>query len=134
MLHYITRIQYCQAHHLAFADYDEDGRMAFARGTMPWRALPIQGLAKMEVSEESDSGIRACTTKLDATLPGMPPYLPGGDYAFLLTTADGTRLLLGRHLPPHPMLLTTSAHPARTSDTAAYTLTITLNSHPYFFL
>ena len=133
MLHYITHIQYCPAHHLAYADYDETARLAFARGVMPWRDICIRGLAKMEVTEESDSGIRVATCKLDATLAGRPPYLPAGPYAFLLTTADGTRLLLGRHLPPHPMVLTTAAHPARTADTAAYTLTITLNEKPYFF-
>jgi hypothetical protein len=68
MLLYIHKIEYCEAKHLKSAIFLPDYFKVILKEVMPWREVPIVGLAALETGDELDNGVRIHTQKLTATL------------------------------------------------------------------
>ena len=70
---------------------------------MPWREVPIVGLASLEIGDELDNGVRLHTQKLTATLETEYVF-PQSPTAFLITAVNGTQYLIGTADAPFPLI------------------------------
>lgn len=119
---YINKVEVCAAQHLrsvlAFAPTGQ----AFTGGEyIPFRDLPLAGLAALEQASELQDGARIWTSRLTAVLrrPFVPPLRP---VAFRLTMTDGTRLLMGLGGRPHPTADVQAQREAKAGGASALTL------------
>lgn len=105
-LPHIITVHWTEAYHLADVVTQRYARpSALALSPVPWRRLPILGLAKLSATEEEKDGTRTHTTTLTATLclTAFEPSRPQRPMAYKLTAADGTEWLLGTCEPPYPL-------------------------------
>lgn len=105
-LPHIITVHWTEAYHLADVVTQRYARpSALALSPVPWRRLPILGLAKLSATEEEKDGTRTHTTTLTATLclTAFEPTRPLRPMAYKLTAADGTEWLLGTCEPPFPL-------------------------------
>ena len=70
---------------------------------MPWREVPIVGLAALETGNELDNGVRLHTQKLTATLETEYVFLQSPT-AFFITAVNGTQYLFGTSDAPYPLI------------------------------
>jgi hypothetical protein len=70
---------------------------------MPWREVPIVGLAALETGDELDNGVRLHTQKLTATLETEYVF-PQSPTAFFITAVNGMQYLLGTSNAPFPLI------------------------------
>ena len=103
MLLYIPKIEYCEAKHLKSAIYLPDHFKVVLKEVMPWREVPIVGLAALETGDELDNGVRLHTQKLTATLDTEYVF-PHSPIAFLITAVNGTQYLIGTSDAPFPLI------------------------------
>ena len=103
MLLYIHKIEYCEAKHLRSAIFLPDHFKVFLKEVMPWREVPIVGLAALETGDEFDNGVRLHMQKLTATLETEYVF-PQSPTAFLITAVNGTQYLLGTSDAPYPLI------------------------------
>ena len=107
MLPQITQVQWCEAR--LFTDFlytRPGGRFAvLALKPVPWKRLPIVGLAKVTQEEEVKDGVRTHTLTLSVTLCKRveacgftTPHI-----AYKLTAADGTEWVMGTDEAPYPL-------------------------------
>lgn len=122
MLHYINRIDAVAAMHLAPALILPALRQAILPEYVPLRALPLSGLAALEVTAERADGRTLHTARLTALLAAFwePPGAPAA--LILHTVRGGAPLLMGTSQRPFPTLLTSLTCPDRASQRAACTL------------
>ena len=126
---YITRIYYMPAHHAHLFVHDPARGVTYCSDYMPWKELPIVGLASLEESDERQQSVPIYTQQVKATLcQRHADLLPSEVYAFLLRTADGRNFLLGDSRRPHPQASQTLQMAGRTSDTSAWSLLIKQSS------
>lgn len=112
----ITAVHWTEAYHLADVVAQRYARpSALALSPVPWRRLPIHGLAKLTATEEEKDGTRTHTTTLTATLclTAFEPSRPQRPMAYKLTAADGTEWLLGTCEPPYPLTTFTTTRSAK---------------------
>ena len=105
-LPHIITVHWTEAYHLADVVTQLYARpSALALSPVPWRRLPIVGLAKLTASEEEKDGTRTHTTTLAATLclTAFEPSRPRRPMAYKLTAADGSEWLLGTCEAPFPL-------------------------------
>ena len=103
MLLYIHKIEYCEAKHLKSAIFLPDHFKVILKEVMPWREVPIVGLAALETGDELDNGVRLHTQKLTATLDTEYVF-PHSPIAFLITAVNGTQYLIGTSDAPFPLI------------------------------
>jgi len=103
MLLYIHKIEYCEAKHLRSAIFLPDHFKVILKEVMPWREVPIVGLAALETGDELDNGVRMHMQKLTATLETEYVF-PQSPTAFLITAVNGTQYLLGTSDAPYPLI------------------------------
>lgn len=92
-LPHIITVHWTEAYHLADVVTQRYARpSALALSPVPWRRLPIIGLAKLSATEEEKDGTRTHSTTLTATLclSSFEPTRPQRPMAYKLTAADGT--------------------------------------------
>ena len=133
MLLHIHRIEYCEAYHLASAIVLPETASVLLREPMPWKKLPMVGLATLETSEEVKKGVRTHSAKLTATLCGGRLALPLRPLAYRLTCVNGRQYLLGTADPPFPLTAQEVKMPGNAAETSAVALVVSLNS-PFGFL
>ena len=103
MLLYIHKIEYCEAKHLKSAIYLPDHFKVVLKEVMPWREVPIVGLAALETGDELDNGVRLHTQKLTATLETEYVFSQSPT-VFLITAVNGMQYLLGTSDAPYPLI------------------------------
>lgn len=103
MLLYIHKIEYCEAKHLKSAIFLPDHYMVILKEVMPWREVPIVGLAALETGDELDNGVRLHTQKLTATLETEYVF-PQSPTVFLITAVNGMLYLIGTADAPYPLI------------------------------
>lgn len=103
MLLYIHKIEYCEAKHLKSAIYLPNHFKVILKEVMPWREVPIVGLAALETGDELDNGVRLHTQKLSATLETEYVF-PQSPTVFLITAVNGTQYLIGTADAPYPLI------------------------------
>lgn len=130
MLLHINRIDYCETYHLASAIMFPETACVLIREPMPWKRLPMVGLATLETSETVEKGVRKHTTKLSATLCGGRLPLPSRPLAYRLSCINGRQYLLGTAEPPFPLALQEVSLPSNAAETSAVKLVVSLQS-PY---
>lgn len=128
MLLHINRIDYCEAYHLVSAIVLPETASVLIREPMPWRRLPMVGLATLETSEEVKKGVRTHSAKLTATLCGGRLALPSRPLAYRLTCVNGRQYLLGTADPPFPLTTQEEKMPGNAAETSAATLVVTIQS------
>ena len=128
MLLHIHRIDSCEAYHLASAIVLPETASVLLREPMPWKRLPMVGLATLETSEEVKKGVRKHTAKLTATLCGGRIALPSRPLAYRLTCVNGRQYLLGTADPPFPLTAQEVKMPGNAAETSAVSLVVSLNS------
>ena len=133
MLLHIHHIDYCEAYHLAYSIVLPETASVLIREPMPWRQLPMVGLATLETSEEVKKGVRTHSAKLTATLCGGRLALPSRPLAYRLTCVNGRQYLLGTADPPFPLTAQEVKMPGNAAETSAVALVVSLNS-PFGFL
>ena len=133
MLLHIHRIDCCEAYHLASAIVLPETASVLLREPMPWKRLPMVGLATLETSEEVKKGVRTHSAKLTATLSGGRIALPSRPLAYRLTCVNGRQFLLGTADPPFPLTAQEVKMPGNAAETSAVALVVSLNS-PFGFL
>ena len=126
---YITHIYYMPAHHAHLFIHEPERGVTHCSDYMPWKELPIVGLASMEESEERQQSVPIYTQQVKATLCQRADLPSSEVYAFRLRAADGRNFLLGDSRRPHPQASQTLQMAGRTSDTSAWSLLIK-NSSP----
>lgn len=130
MLLHIHRIDFCEAYHLASAIVLPETASVLLREPMPWKQLPMVGLATLETSEEVKKGVRTHSAKLTATLCGGRLALPSRPLAYRLTCVNGCQYLLGTADPPFPLASQEVSLPSNAAETSAVKLLVSLQS-PY---
>lgn len=133
MLLHIHRIDCCEAYHLASAIVLPETASVLICEPMPWKRLPMVGLATFETSEEVKKGVRTHSAKLTATLCGGRLALPSRPLAYRLTCVNGRQYLLGTADPPFPLTAQEVKMPGNAAETSAVALVVSLNS-PFGFL
>lgn len=133
MLLHIHRIDCCEAYHLASSIVLPETASVLLREPMPWKRLPMVGLATLETSEEVKKGVRTHSAKLTATLCGGRLALPSRPLAYRLTCVNGRQYLLGTADPPFPLTAQEVKMPGNAAETSAVALVVSLNS-PFGFL
>ena len=128
MLLHIHRIDSCEAYHLASAIVLPETASVLLREPMPWKRLPMVGLATLETSETVEKGVRKHTTKLSATLCSGRLALPSRPLAYRLTCVNGRQYLLGTADPPFPLTTQEDIRPGNAAETSAVSLVVSLNS------
>ena len=103
MLLYIHKIEYCEAKHLKSAIFLPNHFKVILKEVMPWREVPIVGLATLETGDELDNGVRLHTQKLTATLETEYVF-PQSPTVFLITAVNGTQFLIGTADAPLPLI------------------------------
>lgn len=126
MLLYIHKIEWCEAYHLQSALLMPHDRQAILRDVAPWRTLPIVGLAALETSEEMENGVRLHTTKLSATLEETFVF-PERPVAFLASSVNGSRFLIGTAQRPFPLVNQNSVLPSNSTENCITELVVTLS-------
>ena len=124
MLLHIHRIDCCEAYHLASAIVLPETACVLLREPMPWRQLPMVGLATLETSEEVKKGVRTHSAKLSATLCGGRLALPSRPLAYRLTCVNGRQYLLGTADPPFPLTTQEEKWPGNAAETSAVSLVV----------
>ena len=128
MLLHIHRIDFCEAYHLASAIVLPETASVLLREPMPWKQLPMVGLATLETSEEVKKGVRTHSAKLTATLCGGRLALPSRPLAYRLTCVNGRQYLLGTVDPLFPLTTQEEKRPGSAAETSAVALVVSLNS------
>ena len=124
MLLHIHRIDCCEAYHLASAIVLPETASVLLREPMPWKQLPMVGLATLETSEEVKKGVRTHSAKLTATLCGGRLALPLRPLAYRLTCVNGKQYLLGTADPPFPLTTQEVKIPGNAAETSAVSLVV----------
>ena len=124
MLLHIHRIDCCEAYHLASAIVLPETASVLLREPMPWKQLPMVGLATLETSEEVTKGVRTHSAKLTATLCGGRIALPSRPLAYRLTCVNGKQYLLGTADPPFPLTTQEDKRPGNAAETSAVALVV----------
>ena len=124
MLLHIHHIDYCEAYHLASAIVLPETASVLLREPMPWRQLPMVGLATLETSEEVKKGVRTHSAKITATLCGGRLALPSRPLAYRLTCVNGRQYLLGTADPPFPLTTQEEKMPGNAAETSAVSLVV----------
>ena len=124
MLLHIHRIDCCEAYHLASAIVLPETASVLLREPMPWKQLPMVGLATLETSEEVKKGVRTHSAKLTATLCGGRIALPLRPLAYRLTCVNGRQYLLGTADPPFPLTAQEVKIPGNAAETSAVSLVV----------
>ena len=70
---------------------------------MPWREVPIVGLAALETGDELDNDVRLHTQKLTATLE-TEYVLPQSPTVFLITAVNGMQYLIRTADASYPLI------------------------------
>lgn len=133
MLLYIHKIEWCEAYHLQSALLMPHDRQAILRDVAPWRTLPIVGLAALETSEEMENGVRLHTTRLSATLEETFVF-PERPVAFLASSVNGSRFLIGTAQRPFPLVNQNSVLPSNSTENCITELVVTLSSNFSIFI
>lgn len=128
MLLYIHKIEWCEAYHLQSALLMPHDRQVILRDVAPWRTLPIVGLAALETSEEMENGVRLHTTRLSATLEETFVF-PERPVAFLASSVNGSRFLIGTAQRPFPLVNQNSVLPSNSTENCITELVVTLSSN-----
>ena len=128
MLLHINRIDYCEAYHLVSAIVLPETASVLIREPMPWKRLPMVGLATLETSEEVKKGVRTHSAKLTATLCGGRLALSSRPLAYRLTCVNGRQYLLGTADPPFPLTTQEEKRPGNAAENSAVSLVVSLQS------
>ena len=128
MLLYIHKIEWCEAYHLKSAILMPHDRRAILRDVAPWRTLPIVGLAALETTEEMENGVRLHTTKLSATLEETFVF-PERPIAFLASSVNGSRLLIGTAQRPFPLITQNTILPSNSAENCITEMVVNLSSN-----
>ena len=133
MLLYIHKIEWCEAYHLKSALLMPHDRRVILRDVVPWRTLPIVGLAALETSEEVEDVVRFHKTKLSATLEETFVF-PERPVAFLASSVNGSRFLIGTAQRPFPLVNQNSVLPSNSTENCITELVVTLSSNFSIFI
>lgn len=125
MKSYITELYACPARLLDEVMITPDGMAAFVPDYVRWTRIGLSGIARMEVTDSAENGVRRFTTTLQAVVDERPAPVREPQ-AFLAVGAEGRAYLVGSGVRPMPLVTVQDIHPDRTSERAACTLTITL--------
>ena len=125
MKSYITELYACPARLLDEVMITPDGMAAFVPDYVRWTRIGLSGIARMEVTDSAENGVRRFTTTLQAVVDERPAPVRE-PRAFLAVGAEGRAYLVGSGVRPMPLVTVQDIHPDRTSERAACTLTITL--------
>lgn len=125
MKSYITELYACPARLLDEVMITPDGMAAFVPDYVRWTRIGLSGIARMEVTDSAENGVRRFTTTLQAVVNERPAPVREPQ-AFLAVGAEGRAYLVGSGVRPMPLVTVQDIHPDRTSERAACTLTITL--------
>ena len=125
MKSYITELYACPARLLDEVMITPDGMTAFVPDYVRWTRIGLSGIARMEVTDSAENGVRRFTTTLQAVVDERPAPVREPQ-AFLAVGAEGRAYLVGSGVRPMPLVTVQDIHPDRTSERAACTLTITL--------
>lgn len=125
MKSYITELYACPARLLDEVMITPDGMAAFVPDYVRWTRIGLSGIARMEVTDSAENGVRRFTTTLQAVVDERPAPVREPQ-AFLAVDAEGRAYLVGAGVRPMPLVTVQDIHPDRTSERAACTLTITL--------
>lgn len=125
MKSYITELYACPARLLDEVMITPDGMAAFVPDYVRWTRIGLSGIARMEVTDSAENGVRRFTTTLQAVVDECPAPVREPQ-AFLAVGAEGRAYLVGSGVRPMPLVTVQDIHPDRTSERAACTLTITL--------
>lgn len=125
MKSYITELYACPARLLDEVMITPDGMAAFLPDYVRWTRIGLSGIARMEVTDSAENGVRRFTTTLQAVVNERPAPVREPQ-AFLAVGAEGRAYLVGSGVRPMPLVTVQDIHPDRTSERAACTLTITL--------
>lgn len=125
MKSYITELYACPARLLDEVMITPDGMSAFVPDYVRWTRIGLSGIARMEVTDSAENGVRRFTTTLQAVVDERPAPVREPQ-AFLAVGAEGRAYLVGSGVRPMPLVTVQDIHPDRTSERAACTLTITL--------
>ena len=127
MLLYIHKIEYCEAKHLKSAIFLPNHFKVILKEVMPWREVPIVGLATLETGDELDNGVRLHTQKLTATLETEYVF-PQSPTAFLITAVNGTQYLIGTADAPFPLIQQSTILSSNAGENAITELVVNLTS------
>lgn len=94
---------------------------------MPWRKVPIVGLAALETGDELDNVVRVHTQKLTATLEKEYVF-PQSPTAFLITAVNGTQYLIATADAPFPLTQQNTILSSNAAENATTELVVTLSS------
>lgn len=128
MLTYIHRAEICPAYHLA-ANTDfisrPAGAVSFGGAYIPWKPLPLLGLAQLSVSATKTDGELRSTSKLTAYLSRewRGADEPVGAWALRLTDSDGQKLILGLSSEDAPAIAVASERPSSAASAVRFTFT-----------
>lgn len=125
MKSYITELYACPARLLDEVMITPDGMAAFVPDYVRWTRIGLSGIARMEVTDSAENGVRRFTTTLQAVVDERPAPVREPQ-AFLAVGAEGRAYLVGSGVRPMPLVTVQDIHPDRTSERTACTLTITL--------
>jgi hypothetical protein len=127
MLLYIHKIEYCEAKYLKSAIYLPDHFKVILKEVMPWREVPIVGLAALETGDELDNGVRLHTQKLTATLE-TEYVLPQSPTVFLITSVNEMQYLIGTSNIPFPLIQQNTILSSNASENAITELVVNYTS------
>lgn len=94
MKSYITELYACPARLLDEVMITPDGMAAFVPDYVRWTRIGLSGIARMEVTDSAENGVRRFTTTLQAVVDERPAPVREPQ-AFLAVGAEGRAYLVG---------------------------------------
>lgn len=127
MLLYIHKIEFCEAKHLKSAIFLPNHFKVILKEVMPWREVPIVGLATLETGDELDNGVRLHTQKLTATQETEYVF-PQSPTVFLITAVNGMQYIIGTADAPYPLIQQNTILSSNAGENAITELVVNLTS------
>lgn len=127
MIRHINKVEVCEAYHLGLATPLPDGLHVVINDYMPFRPLPLVGLAAVEVTDELTNRMRVWTTKVTARLSNLF-LLPACPVVFRLTDVCGRHYLVGTALFPFPKVNFSDKFPDQPAGISGCNLLVTWKS------
>ena len=94
---------------------------------MPWREVPIVGLAALETGDELDNGVRLHTQKLTVKLETEYVF-PQSSTVFLITAVNGMQYLNGTSDAPFPHIQQNTVLSSNAGENAITELVVNFTS------
>lgn len=113
-MHHVIKVQSAPASKLSALAWPASGKVAISNAAGKWADVPAVTPAKLTISSKADDGYQLTTAKL--TFSSCERIETATPLNYLLTLADGTKILLAPPGRPYPVTTVSRTLPDKATD------------------